>query len=159
MARQISTHGNRENESFGLELGYSYHSSPIILPSPTEAPSADPVSYVPTTLPGSRLPSVFLADGSNLHDHLGPWFTLLCVADCDAKCFAETASALGIPLKTARVDVSAHDALYKGPALLVRPDQHIAWRGAPESGAEAQRILVHATGGGAGRIARARASS
>jgi 2-polyprenyl-6-methoxyphenol hydroxylase-like FAD-dependent oxidoreductase len=159
MARQISTYGNRENESFGLELGYSYHSSPIILPSPTEAPSADPVSYVPTTLPGSRLPSVFLADGSNLHDHLGPWFTLLCVADCDAKCFAEAASALGIPLKTARVDVSAHDALYKGPALLVRPDQHIAWRGAPESGAEAQRILVHATGGGAGRIARARASS
>ena len=159
MARQISAHGNRENESFGLEMGYSYHASPIVLTSPTEAPSADPVTYVPTTLPGSRLPSVYLTDGSNLHDHLGPWFTLLCVADCDAKSFAEAASALGIPLKIARVDVSAHAALYQGPALLVRPDQHIAWRGVPGGGAAAHYILVYATGGDTGRTPLARAAS
>jgi 2-polyprenyl-6-methoxyphenol hydroxylase-like FAD-dependent oxidoreductase len=152
MARQIAAHGNRENESFGLEMGYSYHASPIVLPSPTEAPSTDPVAYVPTTLPGSRLPSVFLADGSNLHEHLGPWFTLLCLADCDAKGFAEAACAMGIPLQIARVDMTGHEALYQGPALLVRPDQHIAWRGLPESGAEAHRILAHATGGMAGRL-------
>jgi 2-polyprenyl-6-methoxyphenol hydroxylase-like FAD-dependent oxidoreductase len=153
ISRRIAERRNLENECFGLEMGYSCHASPIVLPSPTEAPSADPVTYVPATLPGSRLPSIYLADGSNLHDHLGPWFTLLCVADCDAKCFADAAAALGIPLQIVRVDVSAHEALYQGPALLVRPDQHIAWRGDPESGAEAQRILVHATGGMAERNA------
>ncbi len=151
MARRIAAHGNLENESFGLEMGYSCHASPIVLPCPAEAPSADPVAYVPTTLPGSRLPSVYLADGGNLHEHLGPWFTLLCFESCDAKGFAEAASALGLPLKIAHVEVTGHEALYRGPALLVRPDQHIAWRGEPGAAAEANRILVHATGGMAGR--------
>jgi 2-polyprenyl-6-methoxyphenol hydroxylase-like FAD-dependent oxidoreductase len=146
MARQIADRGNLENESFGLEMGYSFHASPVVLPSATEVPSADPVAYVPSTQPGGRLPSVFLADGSNLHDQLGPWFTLLCFADCETDSFAEAAGLLGVPLKIVRVDVTGHAALYQGPAVLVRPDQHIAWRGLPSDISEAARILVHALG-------------
>lgn len=37
----------------------------------------DPVTYHPTTAPGARLPSVFLRDGTSLHEHLGQWFTVL----------------------------------------------------------------------------------
>jgi 2-polyprenyl-6-methoxyphenol hydroxylase-like FAD-dependent oxidoreductase len=146
IARRIAEHGNRENESFGLEMGYSCHASPVVLPSATEAPSADPVAYVPSTQPGSRLPSVYLADGSNLHDHLGPWFTLLSFAACNVTGFADAAAALGLPLKLMQVDATGHEALYQGPAVLVRPDQHIAWRGVPGDIREAARILAHALG-------------
>lgn len=152
MGRRIAAHGNLENECFGLEMGYSYHASPVVLPCSTETPSTDPVAYVPTTLPGSRLPSINLADGSNLHDRLGQWFTLLCFEPCDTTGFAQAARSLGIPLELADIDVSGHEALSRGPALLVRPDQHIAWRGDPGSLAEAQRVLMHVTGGPAGRI-------
>lgn len=146
VARRIAELGNRENESFGLEMGYCYHASPVVLPSPTEVPSADPVTYVPSTLPGARLPSVYLADGSNVHDHLGPWFTLLCTAACDTAGFVAAAGDLGIPLDVRTIDVSGHEALYQGPALLVRPDQHIAWRGTPGDAGEAAAVLAHATG-------------
>jgi 2-polyprenyl-6-methoxyphenol hydroxylase-like FAD-dependent oxidoreductase len=143
LARRIAANGNRENESFGLEMGFSYHTSPVVLPASTEAPSADPVIYVPSTLPGGRLPSVTLADGSTVHDHLGPWFTLLCVGACDASGFVSAAVALGVPLKIVSVDVAGHEALYAGPALLIRPDQHIAWRGVPGDVMGAERILKH----------------
>jgi 2-polyprenyl-6-methoxyphenol hydroxylase-like FAD-dependent oxidoreductase len=146
LARRIAANGNRENESFGLEMGYSYHASPVILPSATETPSADPVAYVPSTMPGSRLPSVFLSGGSRVHDHLGPWFTILCVEACDSDGFVAAARALGVPLNIVRVDVTGHEALYQGPALLIRPDQHVAWRGVPGDTAEATCILKHILG-------------
>ena len=145
-ARRIAELGNRENESFGLEMGYCYHASPIVLPSPTEVPSADPVAYVPTTRPGARLPSVYLVDGSNVHDHLGPWFTLLCTGPCDTVGFAEAAAKLGIPLEVRTVDLAGHEDLYRGPALLIRPDQHIGWRGTPGDSQEAARVLAHVVG-------------
>jgi hypothetical protein len=147
MRQRIAEHGNTENESFGLEMGYSYHASPVVLPCSTEAPSGDPVAYVPTTQPGSRLPSVFLADGSNLYDHLGPWFTLLCFSRCQTQSFDDTARAVGLPLKILQVDVTGHETLYEGPAVLVRPDQHIAWRGTPGDAPEAKRVLSHVLGG------------
>lgn len=146
MSRQIGANGNLENESFGLEMGYSYHTSPVVLPCPTQMPSSDPVAYVPSTLPGCRLPSFYLADGSNLHAHLGPWFTLLCLTEFDTRGFAEAAESLGIPLCTSHVDVTGHADLFQGPALLIRPDQHIAWRGLAEGTGMARRVLAHVTG-------------
>ncbi len=145
-ARRIAELGNRENESFGLEMGYCYNASPVVLPSPTEVPSTDPVAYVPSTLPGARLPSLFLADGSNVHDHLAPWFTLLCTGPCDTAGFTEAAAGLGIPLEVRQIDTAGHEELYRGPALLVRPDQHIAWRGIPGDVGEAARVLAHSLG-------------
>jgi 2-polyprenyl-6-methoxyphenol hydroxylase-like FAD-dependent oxidoreductase len=146
LAHRIAANGNRENESFGLEMGYSYHASPVILPSAIEAPSTDPVAYVPSTMPGSRLPSLFLSDGSNIHDHLGPWFTLLCVGACDRAGFADAAETTGVPMKIVSIDDAGHEELYGGPALLIRPDQHIAWRGEPVDKNEAARILAHVLG-------------
>lgn len=146
MARQIAANGNRENESFGLEMGYNHHASPIVFACPTEAPCADPIAYVPSTLPGGRLPSVFLVDGRNIHNLLGSWFTLLCYKSCETIGFAEAAREQGIPLKIAHVDVTGHESLYQCPALLIRPDQHIAWRGEPGGKDEAVRILGHVTG-------------
>ena len=61
LGRGIAALGNAENESWGIEFGYRY-----------DGVEGDPVVYQPTTAPGARLPSTFLADGSALYDRLGP---------------------------------------------------------------------------------------
>ena len=50
LGRAIAALGNAENESWGIEFGYRY-----------DGVEGDPVVYQPTTAPGARLPSTFLA--------------------------------------------------------------------------------------------------
>lgn len=146
-AAKIAELGNAENESFGLELGYCYDASPLVLADPCAPPSRDPLHYVPTSTPGARLPSVILEDGSNVYDHLGQWFTLICIADIDTTAFSNEAARADIPLKIVRLDLLGREALYKGPALLIRPDTHIAWRGVPPTANDqAGKILFKALG-------------
>jgi 2-polyprenyl-6-methoxyphenol hydroxylase-like FAD-dependent oxidoreductase len=73
----IAELGNAENESYGIEFGYVYHQSPIVAVEQDIEPPSDTLRYTPTTMPGARLPSTFLRDGSALFDRLGPWFTLV----------------------------------------------------------------------------------
>ena len=58
-------------------MGYSYADLPVVTPEPFVDVPHDPVAYEPTTLPGSRLPNIYFADGTPLHDKLGRWFSLL----------------------------------------------------------------------------------
>ena len=62
---------------------------------------------------------------------MGPWFNLLRIGpDAPAaSAFEQAASALGIPLNIVQVGEAAAEELYQAKLLLVRPDQHIAWRG------------------------------
>lgn len=146
---KIAAYGNAENESFGIELGYAYVGSTIVVNGMGDRVSNDPIDYVPATTPGARLPSIYLADGSNLYDHLGEWFTLLTFVPLDTGAFAEAAHAAGMPLKIVHVDISGHEQLYAEPAVLVRPDQHVAWRGAPPvDRTSALAILATVTGNG-----------
>ena len=115
LARGIAQLGNAENESWGIEFGYRY-----------DGVSGDPVVYEPTTAPGARLPSTFLADGSALYDRLGPWFTLLRLGDADPSPLIDTAP---VPLETVIVDDPAIAPIYEAKLVLVRPDTHVAWRG------------------------------
>src|SRR4029434_8839747 len=69
--RRIAAIGNAENESFGIELGYAYSGSPgICAERETDIPD-DRVRYVPTTVPGVRLPSVLLDTDVPIFDRLG----------------------------------------------------------------------------------------
>lgn len=117
--------------SLDLVLGYTYAGSPIIQPGETEKPPI-PVardSYAPSTAPGSRLPHQWLADGSSLYDHLGQGFTLL-GPDLENRAVNELIDRCqrdGLPLKTVRVP---DDYPWRSEFLLVRPDQHVAWRSA-----------------------------
>jgi len=140
-AARIAALGNAENESWGIELGYGYRGSPIITADPAAALPDDPLRYVPTTIPGVRLPSVFLADGSAVYDRLGPWFTLLAVdADpCDA--MVQAAAQRGVPLRILRLADATARAVYGPGLLLVRPDHHIAWRGMAGDAAVIERAL------------------
>ncbi len=115
LARGIAQLGNAENESWGIEFGYRY-----------DGVLGDPVIYAPTTAPGARLPSTFLADGSALYDRLGPWFTLLRLGDADPSPLIDTAP---VPLETVIVDDPAIAPIYEARLILVRPDTHVAWRG------------------------------
>ncbi|MHB9881325.1 FAD-dependent monooxygenase [Pacificimonas sp. ICDLI1SI03] len=146
-SKRIEELGNAENECWGLEFGYSYEHSPIVIPDPTDAPSKSPLHYKPTTSPGARLPSVYLNDGSNVYDHIGPWFTLLCFEDLDTGVISNAASAAGVPLAIKTIDVTGFEELYRGPALLVRPDLQIGWRGLPPpDAAEAERLIKRLVG-------------
>jgi 2-polyprenyl-6-methoxyphenol hydroxylase-like FAD-dependent oxidoreductase len=128
--------------SLGLVLGYTYAGSPIVQPAPGADADAsagagppDVRSYVPTSEPGARLPHWWRPDGSSLYDHLGHGFTLLCpegsagtpgVAE-----LAAHAASRRLPLAIVAAPASypwAHEF------LLVRPDQHIAWRAADPAG-------------------------
>jgi 2-polyprenyl-6-methoxyphenol hydroxylase-like FAD-dependent oxidoreductase len=132
--------------SLGLVLGYSYAGSPVVQPGP--AIPHDVTSYTPSTAPGARLPHGWLPDGSSLYDRLGPGFTLLGpdphrhpgVADLAAR-----ARRRAIPLV-----VTPTPPAYPWPEefLLVRPDQHIAWRAADPAGLDIEAAVglgqVHA---------------
>ena len=123
--------------SLGLVLGYSYAGSPIIAPSaeagPTEIP--DVTSYRPSSEPGARLPHWWRPDGSSLYDHLGQGFTLLCpergARNPGVAALAERAARRRIPLELVHAPASYP---WAQEFLLVRPDQHIAWRAADPAG-------------------------
>ena len=63
--------------TIGLQLGYRYEGSPIVVPDGTPAPPDDPENFVASARPGSRAPHVALADGSSMLDLYGRGFVLL----------------------------------------------------------------------------------
>jgi 2-polyprenyl-6-methoxyphenol hydroxylase-like FAD-dependent oxidoreductase len=142
----IAELGNAENESYGIEFGYIYHQSPIVAVEQDIEPPSDPLHYIPTTMPGARLPSTFLKDGSALFDRLGSWFTLVNFGKSDAGPFVAAAEKAGIPLQVLNLEEPSLERVYGRDVLLVRPDQHIAWRGSEHSVADADRILARGLG-------------
>lgn len=131
MAARIAALGNAENESWGVEWGYRYRESPL-LPAAEDEVAPDPLQALPVTTPGARLPAL----RPGLHARLGPWFTWL----GPPSAMAEAARRRGLPL-------AVLEAPPGGEALLVRPDHHIAWRGAPGLDArEADAVLERALG-------------
>jgi 2-polyprenyl-6-methoxyphenol hydroxylase-like FAD-dependent oxidoreductase len=120
-----------EFHSLGLVLGYDYASSPIVV-SHGPAAAEQPVNtFEPSAHPGARLPHVWLADDISVYDVLGDGFTLVRVGPtADVSALVAVAGGLGIPLHV--LDLShlpALRALYGADLVLVRPDQHVAWRG------------------------------
>ncbi|MBL8386413.1 MAG: FAD-dependent monooxygenase [Burkholderiales bacterium] len=144
---RIAALGNAENESWGIEFGYAYRDSPIVAAEPDADWVDDPLVYRPTTAPGARLPSVYLADGSQLYDRLSRWFTVLVAGTGRADAFESAARTIGVPLAVVRLDDPALAPIYAADLVLVRPDHHVAWRGAaPRTERDALAILRRALG-------------
>ena len=129
LGRVIADLGNGENEAWGTEHGYRYESSPVIPDEPGYAPAFDTMVATPSTWPGSRLPSVFLPDGSAVHDLLGKWFTLIVLDGSDTAPIEAAAAKTGVPLDILHIRDGNAAKIYEKPLILVRPDHHVAWRG------------------------------
>jgi 2-polyprenyl-6-methoxyphenol hydroxylase-like FAD-dependent oxidoreductase len=137
-----------EFHSLGLVLGYDYPDSPVVLPDGTPRVEHQVTTYEPTAVPGARLPHVWLPDGSSIYDLLGDGFALLRLGlDASTTPMSETATALGIPLRVVDlVHLPRLRTLYAADLVLLRPDQHVAWRGTDVEDPEALlRSVVGAT--------------
>jgi 2-polyprenyl-6-methoxyphenol hydroxylase-like FAD-dependent oxidoreductase len=137
----------QEFRSLGVMLGYTYDASPIIADEegPREIPDPSMRTYVPTARPGARAPHAWLTDDRSLYDVFGEGFTLLAFEAVAAELERAQADArlLGIPLKVVPINDKRIASLYECRLALIRPDQHVAWRGDTWPGPE---ILRRASG-------------
>ena len=129
---QILATKRREFDTLGVVLGYRYADSPIIVSDGTAAPPEDTMRYTPSAVPGCLAPHRWLRDGSSLYDHFGAGYTLLVTQgdDVEAAAFAVAAARRGLPLTVIRPGDEQLASLYQARFALIRPDQHVAWRGA-----------------------------
>lgn len=146
VAARIAEIGNWENESTGIEYGYAYTASPLISTEPGEVPPDDPRRYEPSTVPGARLPSSLMPDGTPIFDRLGPWFTLLSVGVLPEQAIIHAAARHGVPLTVSQLEDPDSLRIYGRGHILVRPDQHVAWRGAGIDARQADWVIARALG-------------
>lgn len=126
----------REFHTLGTVLGGCYAGSPVIVDDDhAEAhggrTSARP-DYVPSSAPGCLAPHLWVTDGRSLYDLFGQGFTLLVARTEQARAQAAIASRFagaGVPLAVVMLEPGAAEALYPRAFTLIRPDQHVAWRG------------------------------
>jgi len=131
LSRIADVEQRKSNEMIGAELGYRYADSPIIFPEVGDAPETDFMKYVPTSWPGARLPHVWLADGTALHDHIGDGYTLLClgVGRANTGGLAEAFASFGAPFSLVEIAEERPRDIFGHDFLLLRPDLHVVWRG------------------------------
>jgi 2-polyprenyl-6-methoxyphenol hydroxylase-like FAD-dependent oxidoreductase len=153
LAQIANVEQRKSNEMIGAELGYRYVGSPVIWPESADGPEHNLMDYVPTTWPGARLPHVWLADDSALHDRLGKGYTLLRLkgARAETKPLETALRATGAPLAVLDIDDERPHDIYGYDLLLLRPDLHVVWRGnrPPDNPGELAAITTghHVIGG------------
>jgi 2-polyprenyl-6-methoxyphenol hydroxylase-like FAD-dependent oxidoreductase len=134
----------KEWNTLGVQLGYRYAGSPIVVADGTPEPPDDPTVYQPSTWPGARAPHHWLSAGRSTLDLFGRGFVLVAQAGTSGEAFMAAAGRLNIPLQVFEATSPDLAALYEMPLVLVRPDGHVAWRGRQDDNADA--VLRHVTG-------------
>jgi 2,4-dichlorophenol 6-monooxygenase len=132
-------------DTFGLQLGFAYDDGALVpdgIPKPALANRV--TDYRPSTRPGARLPHAWIErDGARVSTlDLVPYDGFTVLAGPDGAGWAAAARIAGVRCLVtgrdfadpgggwaARAEVGAHGA------LLVRPDQHVAWRSTERPGA------------------------
>ena len=136
-----------EFASIGIQLGARYDSSPIVVGDGAAPPPDDPKVYTPSSVPGGRAPHWWIEQRESLFDRFGRGFTLLKAGPGapNTEGLERAAAARRIPLDTVTVDEPGILKLYERRLALVRPDQHVAWRGDEVPG-DARHLLDVVTG-------------
>jgi 2-polyprenyl-6-methoxyphenol hydroxylase-like FAD-dependent oxidoreductase len=130
VGQRIHETKTREFASWGAQLGYRYEGSPIVVPDGSTPPPLSMAVFTPSAFPGCRAPHVWLQDGRSLFDILGPDFTVLKLdSDADTTTIEQAARERGVPLVVVQPNHTGLAQLYEAKLAIVRPDQHIAWRG------------------------------
>ena len=129
-------------DMFGLQLGFGYETGALVPDGSARPTGANPVrDFVPTTRPGSRVPHAWVerAGGERLSVlDLLPYDGFTVLAGPEGSAWAEAAAGIHeLPIRCLVAgrdftDPEGHWAsvceISAGGALLVRPDQHVAWR-------------------------------
>lgn len=118
--------------TLGVVLGYCYRGSPVIVDDGGASGWVRSRDYQPSATPGCLAPHRWLADGRSLYDLFGAGFTLLVLqpgARSQADLARIEAEAASYPLAIIELDIPGLAELYGAPLALIRPDQHVAWRG------------------------------
>lgn len=129
----------------GLNFGYYYDSSPIIVGDGEDPPTYQMGTHTPSTVPGCRLPH-FTIDDVSILDRIGPSYTLICFdADLDVTSLTES----GLPIEVINTTRPNHPA-FRHTLILVRSDLHIVWRG-NDLPARADRLIATLRGASSAR--------
>ncbi len=150
-----------EYQAHDIEVGFHYENGALV-PDGTRPPPRDPMgsAYHPVTRPGHRLPHAWLASGEDrvsTHDLVGSGGGFVLITGPAADGWRRTAKRLADDCRVELTVVSVSDdpgpddyldadgdwAALRGVrqdgAVLVRPDNHVAWRtvrGGPQAEAE-----------------------
>lgn len=142
-------------DMLGLQLGYVYDAGALVADGTPPRPAANPVrDFVPTTRPGARLPHGWVErDGRRLStlDLIAlDRFTLL--AGPQGAAWRDAMQHVAVPMRCWQLGVDVADPdnwwasiaeMEPDGALLVRPDQHVAFR-APRALAAPATIVERA---------------
>jgi 2-polyprenyl-6-methoxyphenol hydroxylase-like FAD-dependent oxidoreductase len=137
-------------DMIGLQLGFRYDAGAVV--SDGTPPPISVSEFVPSGHPGCRMPHVWIderARRSSLDLVADDAFTLL--AGPDGAAWADAASPLGAEVRVLMAGRDFDDdggawrdacGIARDGALLVRPDQHVAWRAAGDARAGLPGVLA-----------------
>ncbi len=143
------------NDLLGIELGYRYVNSPLIVGEDGAGPDPDSFAYTPTTWPGGAATAHLAGRRDGDPGSPGPLFhpaarARRADAGADVGGLARAFARLGAPFASYEVRSAAAESVYEGHRLLlVRPDLHVVWRGngrLPDPGALAALATGHRAG-------------
>ena len=133
MGRHIIALKDKEFHALGTVLGRSYTHSPVITYG--EGGARTPSSaqnYEPSSLPGCLAPHIWRSASRSLYDQFGLGFALICRPEAgpdDIEACAAEARRMGCELSIVHLTRDEAADLYPARLTLVRPDQHVVWRG------------------------------
>ncbi|AOS64496.1 FAD-dependent monooxygenase [Actinoalloteichus hymeniacidonis] len=147
-AHEVFTTQRVEYQAHDIEIGFSYAAGALVADE-SQPPPRDPMGgrYHPVTRPGHRLPHVWLRkDGERVssHDLVGAHGGFVLITGPENSAWVDAAERVaathGVALQVVSVGTESADyqdvdggwaALRQVPgegAVLVRPDNHVAWR-------------------------------
>jgi len=127
----LNAHVRREFNIPGVTFGERCDTSPLVFSDPAQVPPDQANEYIPTTVPGGRLPHCWLDGERSLYDLLGFEWTVLAPGHLRdaAQGLGDAGTACGLDVQVLVLPADQVGRLLDDGMLLVRPDQVIAWRG------------------------------
>ncbi|MEV7739531.1 FAD-dependent monooxygenase [Streptomyces sp. NPDC088921] len=142
--------------SDGVAFDERYDASAVVWYEPGQLAAEPPWRadvYEDDPRPGHRAPDGPVdPHGGTLYDRLGTSFGLLVLTENRTveQAFAAEAAARSLPFTVVHLTDPAARAVYGTTNVLIRPDQHVAWRGTRLPGAGAGAVLDQVLGRRAG---------
>jgi hypothetical protein len=140
----LNHHVRTEFNIPGLQLGLRYDHSPIVAFENSAIPADKPNTYIPSAKPGGRAPHLWV-EGESIFDSFGLDFTLLCLGKGDRSDIAlweKQFASHGVPIQVTLCELDEALVLYEAERVLIRPDHHVAWRGATDCKVEQIQNII-----------------